>query len=158
MNSQLTLYPMCGFIAQLLEHRPGNADVMGSYHVEGLNYFQASLAQLRGSFLHFSLLHPQFIYDFIRCNRFVFLLYLGTKIWNQEPHQWEQKVCAFRLTSQWRLPLTQSACTHSAAMQPSFTRCLAEVIRTTPVAEQINVSLLSCKSNANVISMSLCPS
>ena len=33
-NSQLTLLPMCGFIAQLVEHRTGNAEVTGSNPVE----------------------------------------------------------------------------------------------------------------------------
>ena len=60
MNSQLTLLPVCGFIAQLVEHRTGNAEVTGSNPVEALNFFQASLqllklqTQLRGSFLHFT--------------------------------------------------------------------------------------------------------
>ena len=60
MNSQLTLLPVCGFIAQLVEHRTGNAEVTGSNPVEALNFFQASMqllklqTQLRGSFLHFT--------------------------------------------------------------------------------------------------------
>ena len=33
-NLQLTLLPMCGFIAQLVEHRTGNAEVTGSNPVE----------------------------------------------------------------------------------------------------------------------------
>ena len=45
-NSQLTSLPMCGFIAQLVEHRTGIAEVTGSNPVEALNFFQASLFQL----------------------------------------------------------------------------------------------------------------
>ena len=52
--------PMCGFIAQLVEHRTGIAEVMGSNPVEALNFFQASSFQLlklensmRGSFFTF---------------------------------------------------------------------------------------------------------
>ena len=36
MLYQLTLLPMCGFIAQLVEHRTGIAEVMGSNPVEAL--------------------------------------------------------------------------------------------------------------------------
>ena len=36
---------MCGFIAQLVEHRTGIAEVMGSNPVEAL-FFQASFFQL----------------------------------------------------------------------------------------------------------------
>ena len=39
MNSQLTSLPMCGFIAQLVEHRTGIAEVMGSNPVEALIFF-----------------------------------------------------------------------------------------------------------------------
>ena len=46
MNSQLTSLPMCGFIAQLVEHRTGIAEVTGSNPVEVLIFFQASLFQL----------------------------------------------------------------------------------------------------------------
>ena len=34
--NKLTLLPMCGFIAQLVEHRIGIAEVMGSIPVEAL--------------------------------------------------------------------------------------------------------------------------
>ena len=37
---------MCGFIAQLVEHRTGIAEVMGSNPVEALIFFQASTFQL----------------------------------------------------------------------------------------------------------------
>ena len=47
MNSQLTSLPMCGFIAQLVEHRTGIAEVTDSNPVEALIFFfQASLFQL----------------------------------------------------------------------------------------------------------------
>ena len=36
MNSQLTSLPVCGFIAQLVEHRTGIAEVTGSNPVEAL--------------------------------------------------------------------------------------------------------------------------
>ena len=42
--NKLTLLPMCGFIAQLVEHRTGIAEVMGSNPVEAL-IFQASSSQ-----------------------------------------------------------------------------------------------------------------
>ena len=38
-NSQLTSLPMCGFIAQLVEHRTGIAEVTGSNPVEALIQF-----------------------------------------------------------------------------------------------------------------------
>ena len=43
--NKLTLLPMCGFIAQLVEHRTGIAEVMGSNPVEALIFFQASSFQ-----------------------------------------------------------------------------------------------------------------
>ena len=36
---KLTLFPMCGFIAQLVEQRTGNAEVMGSNPVEAQIFF-----------------------------------------------------------------------------------------------------------------------
>ena len=45
--NQLTLLPMCGFIAQLVEQRTGKAEVMGSNPVEALIFFfQASSFQV----------------------------------------------------------------------------------------------------------------
>ena len=47
--NKLTSLPMCGFIAQLVEHRTGIAEVTGSNPVEALNFFfffQASSFQL----------------------------------------------------------------------------------------------------------------
>ena len=41
--NKLTSLPMCGFIAQLVEHRTGNTEVTGSNPVEALIFFfQAS--------------------------------------------------------------------------------------------------------------------
>ena len=37
--NKLTSLPMCGFIAQLVEQRTGNAEVMGSNPVEALIFF-----------------------------------------------------------------------------------------------------------------------
>ena len=37
--NKLTLLPMCGFTAQLVEHRTGIAEVMGSNPVEALIFF-----------------------------------------------------------------------------------------------------------------------
>ena len=37
--NKLTLLPMCGFIAQLVEHRTSIAEVMGSNPVEALIFF-----------------------------------------------------------------------------------------------------------------------
>ena len=42
----MTSLPMCGFIAQLVEHRAGIAEVTGSNPVEALIFFQASSFQL----------------------------------------------------------------------------------------------------------------
>ena len=38
--NKLTLFPMCGFIAQLVEHRTGIAEVMGSNPVAALIFFR----------------------------------------------------------------------------------------------------------------------
>ena len=42
--NKLTLLPMCGFIAQLVEHRAGIAEVMGSNAVEALIFFRLLLS------------------------------------------------------------------------------------------------------------------
>ena len=47
MNSQLTSLPMCGFIAQLVEHHTGIAEVTGSNPVEALIFFQALFQLLK---------------------------------------------------------------------------------------------------------------
>ena len=47
MNSiKLTSLPMCGFIAQLVEQRTGNAEVTGSNPVEALIFFSGFFFQL----------------------------------------------------------------------------------------------------------------
>ena len=43
-NLQLTLLPMCGFIAQLVEHRTGNAEVTGSNPVEAWIFFRLPIS------------------------------------------------------------------------------------------------------------------
>ena len=59
---------MCGFIAQLVEHRTGIAEVMGSNAVEALIFFRLLLSNcLIGKFtamvtLHFHLL-PEYKYE-----------------------------------------------------------------------------------------------
>ena len=42
--NKLTLLPMCGFIAQLVEQRTGNAEVTGSNSVEALIFFRLLLS------------------------------------------------------------------------------------------------------------------
>ena len=42
--NKLTLLPMCGFIAQLVEHRIGIAEVMGSNPAEALIFFRLLLS------------------------------------------------------------------------------------------------------------------
>ena len=42
--NKLTLLPMCGFVAQLVEHRTGIAEVMGSNPVEALIFFRLLLS------------------------------------------------------------------------------------------------------------------
>ena len=42
--NKLTVLPMCGFIAQLVEHRTGIAEVMGSNPVEALIFFRLLLS------------------------------------------------------------------------------------------------------------------
>ena len=67
-NSQLTSLPMCGFIAQLVEHRTGIAEVTGSNPVEALIFFRLLHSNcLNWKFtakisyhLH---IYPQFIYE-----------------------------------------------------------------------------------------------
>ena len=46
---------MCGFIAQLVEHRTGIAEVTGSNPVEALIFFQASFQLLKLENLHLNL-------------------------------------------------------------------------------------------------------
>ena len=78
-----------GFIAQLVEHRPGNREVMGSNPVEVLNFFSGFFTQLhklrslRRSFLHFhfiSAVHIWFISYIINTYR-VFSHDVTAAIW-----------------------------------------------------------------------------
>ena len=46
-NRGSTSLPMCGFVAQLVEQRTGNAEVTGSNPVEALLFFQASFQLLK---------------------------------------------------------------------------------------------------------------
>ena len=66
--NKMTSLPMCGFIAQLVEHRTGIAEVTGSNPIEALIFFQASSFQLlklenslRGSF--FTLIYDRSSYE-----------------------------------------------------------------------------------------------
>ena len=95
--NKLTSLPMCGFIAQLVEHRTGIAEVTGSNPVEALIFFQASSFQLlklenslRGSFFTFIYIRSSKIYE-------LFHIYLHHftphgKIWTQQidlaPNVW----------------------------------------------------------------------
>ena len=66
--NKLTSLPMCGFIAQLVEHRTGIAEVMGSNPVEALIFFRLLLSNCLNwkiycddhSSLH---LQPQYKYE-----------------------------------------------------------------------------------------------
>ena len=67
--NKLTLLPMCGFIAQLVEHRTGIAEVMGSNPVEALIFFRLLLSNCLNwkkftamITLHFHLI-PQYKYE-----------------------------------------------------------------------------------------------
>ena len=42
--NKLTSLPVCGFLAQLVEHRTGIAEVTGSNPVEALNFFRLLLS------------------------------------------------------------------------------------------------------------------
>ena len=73
--NKLTSLPMCGFIAQLVEHRTGIAEVTGSNPVEALRsrvffFFQASFQLLKFTamiILHFHL-QPQYRYELFHIN------------------------------------------------------------------------------------------
>ena len=70
---KLTSLPMCGFIAQLVEHRTGIAEVTGSNPVEALIFFRLRLSNcLSWKFtamitLHFHL-QPQYKYELFHIN------------------------------------------------------------------------------------------
>ena len=83
--NKLTLLPMCGFIAQLVEHRTGIAEVMGLNPVEALIFFQASFQLLKlENLLRWS--HFTFIYyRSTNMNYFIYISHdsLHGKIWTQ---------------------------------------------------------------------------
>ena len=67
-NSQLTSLPMCGFIAQLVEHRTGIAEVMGSNPIEALNFFRLLHSncfnwKFTAKITYHLHIYPQFIYE-----------------------------------------------------------------------------------------------
>ena len=60
--NKLTLLPMCGFIAQLVEHRTGIAEVTGSNPVEALIFFRLLLSnclKIYGKYTAMIILHFQ---------------------------------------------------------------------------------------------------
>ena len=66
--SKLTSLSMCGFIAQLVEHRTGIAEVTGSNPVEtlifsGFLYPIALIRKLTTMIILYFRLHPQFKYE-----------------------------------------------------------------------------------------------
>ena len=68
MNSQLTSLPMCGFIAQLVEHRTGIAEVTGSNPVEALIFFRLVYSdclnwKFTAKITYHLYIYPQFIYE-----------------------------------------------------------------------------------------------
>ena len=68
MNSQLTSLPMCGFIAQLVEHRTGIAEVTGSNPVEALIFFRLLNSnclnwKFTAKITYHLHIYPQFIYE-----------------------------------------------------------------------------------------------
>ena len=68
MNSRLTSLPMCGFIAQLVEHRTGIAEVTGSNPVEALIFFRLLYSnclnwKFTAKITYHLHIYPQFIYE-----------------------------------------------------------------------------------------------
>ena len=73
MNSQLTSLPMCGFIAQLVEHHTGiaevtGAEVTGSNPVEALIFFRLLYSdclnwKFTAKITYHLHIYPQFIYE-----------------------------------------------------------------------------------------------
>ena len=66
--SQLTSLPMCGFIAQLVEHRTGIAEVTGSNPVEALIFFRLLYSnclywKLTAKIIYHLHVYPQFTYE-----------------------------------------------------------------------------------------------
>ena len=68
MNSQLTSLPMCGFIAQLVEHRTCIAEIMGSNPVEALIFFRLLYSnclnwKFTAKITYHLHIYPQLIYE-----------------------------------------------------------------------------------------------
>ena len=102
--NKMTSLPMCGFIAQLVEHRTGIAEVTGSNPVEALIFFQASSFQLlklenslRGSFF-------TFIYD--RSSNIWIISYILTSNDHmvQNPPYWRASSLLERLSTAYFFP------------------------------------------------------
>ena len=67
-NSQFTSLPMCGFIAHLVEHRTGIAEVTGSNPVEALIFFRLLHSnclnwKFTAKITYHLHIYPQFIYE-----------------------------------------------------------------------------------------------
>ena len=79
MNSQLTSLPMCGFIAQLVEHRTGIAEVTGSNPVEALIFFRLVYSnrlnwKFTAKIIYHLHIYPQFIYESFHIHYIISLL------------------------------------------------------------------------------------
>ena len=80
MNSQLTSLPMCGFIAQLVQHRTGIAEITGSNPVEALFFFFRLLYssclnwKFTAKITYHLHIYPQFIYESFHTHYIISLL------------------------------------------------------------------------------------
>ena len=79
MNSQLTSLPMCGFIAQLVEHRTGIAEVTGSNPVEALIFFRLLYSnclnwKFTAKITYHLHIYPQFTYGSFHIHYIISLL------------------------------------------------------------------------------------
>ena len=79
MNSQLTSLPICGFIAQLVEHRTGIAEVTGSNPVEALIFFRLLYSnclnwKFTAKITYHLHIYPQFIYESFHIHYINYLL------------------------------------------------------------------------------------
>ena len=82
MNSQLTSLPMCGFIAQLVEHRTGIAEVTGSSPVEALIFFRLLYSnclnwKFTAKITYHLHIYPQFTYESFHIHYIISLLSRG---------------------------------------------------------------------------------
>ena len=90
MNSQLTSLPMCGFIAQLVEHHTGIAEVTGSNPVEALIFFRLLYSNCLNWKFTAKITYPQFTYESFHIHYIIFNL---VNIFDNERHH-GPKVCA----------------------------------------------------------------